>query len=415
MRKAKMGVAVAVVAMSGQQFACASAQSDSKGFVDDTKIVVNARNMYMQRDNRASGAAQNYGEEWAQGFIGTIESGFTQGTIGFGVDALGMLGLKLDTGDGRTGGGTALLEQDGHGAKDEYSKGGGVFKARISNTVLKYGTQIVTLPILNMNDTRLLPETVDGFSLVSKEIKDLRVDAGHFTALTNRNQSSHDSQRMTAVDYLGGTYKFTDRLSSGLYYATTENYYKKLYANTSYLLPFNQSQSLKFDFNGYHTESIGDERSGDLDNNIWSFATTFKTGAHQFMAAYQQVSGKGDYLYGADGGANYFFANSVQYSDFDYEDEKSWQLRYDLDMTSFGVPGLSFMTRYVKGYDFKNGRGVDLDGKAWERNIEGRYVVQSGVAKNLTFRVRQASYRSDDRGGKIDEIRVITEYPINIF
>lgn len=82
-------------------------------------------------------------------------------------------------------------------------------------------------------------------------------------------------------------------------------------------------------------------------------------------------------------------------------------------MASFGVPALSFMTRYVKGYDIKNGRGLDLDGKAWERNIEGRYVVQSGAAKNLTFRVRQASYRGEDRGGKIDENRFITEYPIN--
>ena len=83
-------------------------------------------------------------------------------------------------------------------------------------------------------------------------------------------------------------------------------------------------------------------------------------------------------------------------------------------MAPFGVPGLSFMTRYIKGYDFKNGKGVDVDGKAWERDTEARYVIQSGPVKNLSFRVRQASYRSAERGGQIDEVRVITEYPFNI-
>ncbi|MNW08655.1 Porin D precursor [compost metagenome] len=73
------------------------------------------------------------------------------------------------------------------------------------------------------------------------------------------------------------------------------------------------------------------------------------------------------------------------------------------------------MTRYVKGFDFKNGKDVDIDGKAWERDVEARYVVQSGPAKNLSFKVRQASYRSSERGGQLDEVRLITEYPINIF
>ncbi|WP_426112010.1 OprD family porin [Pseudomonas sp. DSP3-2-2] len=411
----KYGVAALVLSFGSGQVAQASSQSDAVGFFDGTKLNIKARNMYMQRDNRASGATQNYGEEWGQGFIGTLESGFTQGTVGLGFDFIGLYGLKLDTGDGRTGGGTGLLEQDSNGAKDDYSKGGGVLKMRVSNTVLKYGTQLMTLPILNISDTRLLPETVDGISVVSEEFKNLRLNAGHFTGLTNRNQSSRDSGRMTSVDYLGGAYKFTDQLSGSLYYADTENHFRKYYANANYVVPLNATSSLKFDFNGYDTKSTGEARSGNLDNDIWSIATTFKTGAHQFMAAYQQVIGKGDYLYGPDGGANFFFANSVQYSDFDYEDEKSWQLRYDLDMASFGVPGLSFMTRYVKGYDFKNGRGVDIDGSAWERNVEGRYVVQSGQAKSLSFRIRHASYRSDERGGQIDEVRLITEYPFSIF
>ena len=219
---------------------------------------------------------------------------------------------------------------------------------------------------------------------------------------------------MTSVDYVGGQYKLTEALSGSLYYAKTDDYFRKYYVNANYVLPLSASQALKFDFNGYDTQSIGQARSGDLDNRIWSLAAAYSIGSHTFTLAHQRVSGTGDYIYGPDGNANFYFANSVQYSDFDYENEKSWQARYDLNMVGYGVPGLTFMTRYIKGYDFKSGTGANLDGKAWERDIEARYVVQSGPVKNLSFRVRQAAYRSADRGGQIDEIRIITEYPFNI-
>ncbi|WP_413776579.1 OprD family outer membrane porin [Pseudomonas putida] len=58
---------------------------------------------------------------------------------------------------------------------------------------------------------------------------------------------------------------------------------------------------------------------------------------------------------------------------------------------------------------------IDIsDGKEWERDLQVNYVVQSGSAKGLTFRVRQATYRSDFTAD-VNELRVITEMPINIF
>jgi putative salt-induced outer membrane protein YdiY len=59
------------------------------------------------------------------------------------------------------------------------------------------------------------------------------------------------------------------------------------------------------------------------------------------------------------------------------------------------------------------------DAKHWERDVDLKYVVQSGKAKNLSVRLRWAT----DRGGdgyqtvdhNIDEYRVIVDYPINVF
>ncbi|MHC8381878.1 OprD family porin [Pseudomonas sp. LB3P14] len=404
---------IVLILVAPVNLALASQQSDAKGFVEDSKAIVNIRNMYMNRDYRQSNAPQSYGEEWGQGFIGTFQSGFTQGMVGFGVDIIGQFGMKLDTGDGRTGGGTGLLERDKDGAKDEYSKLGGALKVRFSNSVLKYGNQFMSLPILSTSDARLLPESATGLSVTSNEIKNLTLSTGHFTGLNNRNESKPDSARLTSLDYVGGVYKFNDQLSSSLFYQKIDDYWRKYYGNLNYNLPLSNAQALNVDFNIYDTHSLGEERAGKLDNRIWSLAVTYTFGAHRFMIGRQEVSGKGDYTYGIDGLSTVYVANSVQYTDFNYQDEKSWQARYDLNFAPYGIPGLTFMTRYVKGYGFDT--AATNDGRAWERDIDTKYVVQEGTAKNLSFRLRNATYRSSDRGGKIDEVRLIIEYPLSIF
>lgn len=101
-------------------------------------------------------------------------------------------------------------------------------------------------------------------------------------------------------------------------------------------------------------------------------------------------------------------------------------LRYDLDMATYGVPGLSFMTRYGKGSDadythanaFYMRRDADgnplTDQKRWERDIEVKYVVQSGAAKDLSLRVRQATTRATAFESDLDEVRLIVEYPLSV-
>jgi len=84
-------------------------------FIEDTKAGLELRNFYFNRDFReVPNSSNSKAEEWAQGFLLRVESGYTEGTVGFGVDALGLLGVKLDSGSGRTG--TGLLPADGDGS-----------------------------------------------------------------------------------------------------------------------------------------------------------------------------------------------------------------------------------------------------------------------------------------------------------
>ena len=425
MRVMKWSMIALAVAAGTSQLAMASAQDESKGFIEDSKLNVKTRMLYFSRDFRNNDSGKSRVEETGLGFLGTFESGFTQGTVGFGVDAIGMLGLKLDSGKGRAGTGLFPTGSDGR-SQDEYSEGGGAVKMRISNTVLKFGDQFTALPVLATDDSRLLPEVAEGGLITSNEIDGLTLHAGHFTALNAQAQTYHDSLNLTEANVFGGTYAITDSLSTSVYYSRIEDHFRKWYGNINWALPISDKQGLVFDFNIYDTKSIGNNLTGawvsksdgtnELDNIAASLSGAYNIGAHTFTLAYQKVSGDGDYAYGVDGGGTVFLANSVARSDFNAEDEKSWHARYDLNFAEFGVPGLTFMTRYVRGTGATT-RTTD-SGKEWERDIDVKYVMQSGPAKDLSFRVRQATYRSSDGvyygSSSIDELRLIVEYPLSI-
>ncbi|MFO6382578.1 OprD family outer membrane porin, partial [Pseudomonas aeruginosa] len=92
-------------------------------------------------------------------------------------------------------------------------------------------------------------------------------------------------------------------------------------------------------------------------------------GGHTLSAGWQRMNGASSMPY-LDG-SNPYLANYLQVNDFANPEERSWQLRYDFDLRSVGVPGLSFMTRYVNGDHIRLANGDE--GKEWERDIELKY------------------------------------------
>lgn len=414
MQVMKWSVIALAVAAGTSQMAVASSQSESNGFIEDSSFNIFNRALYFNRDFRnAAPGSQSYAEETGLGIRLLFESGFTQGTVGVGVDAHSLSSIKLDSGRGRHSTGQFATTGDGRG-DDTQTEVGGAIKFRISDTVLKYGNQFVDNPVFSTDDSRILPEVATGTLLTSNEIEGLELTAGRFTALNDQAQTGRDSLGLKEINFVGGSYSFTDDFSGALFASDADDVFKKKYLNLNYNLPLAEDQALNFDFNFYKTDYDKRTYGESGDNKIWSLAAAYSLGAHRLTLAHQRSSGDAGYDYGYDGGGAIYLANSVQMRDFNAKDERSWQARYDLNMATFGIPGLSFMARYVSGSNIDNGPGSDLN--RWERNIEGKYVVQEGAAKDLMFRVRQATYRADDafEGGKLDEVRLIVEYPLSV-
>jgi hypothetical protein len=417
---------VAMGIMAATQ-AVASEQSDSKGFVADSTANVLLRNAYINRDYKNTPSDSKDKAEWGQAFIGTFSSGFTQGTVGVGVDAFGLYALRLDGGKGKSGaGGIDFFKQDSNGeAAHDLSRAGAAIKFRVSNTVLKYGDMMPSLPLLQYDDSRLLPESYTGTMITSNEIKGLEINAGHFTEEARKSATGRDSGGLKQIDVLGGSYTFNEQLKGSLYGMNVQDIYKQQYLGLTYVQPLSKDQSLKLDFNGYRTDLYRDfaaTQGGDT-NRIWSLAATYTTGPHSFTLAHQRSSGNAGYPYGGyqnnggvgNGGNSIYLSNSY-WSDFNGEDERSWQVAYGLDFSTFGVPGLTYNVAYVRGDNIHTAEG---DGSEREIFNQLQYVVQSGVAKNLKLRARSSFLRVDNSvtsyNSSGNEFRLFAEYPISIF
>jgi hypothetical protein len=436
----KTRISLVALAMIAATQAQANEQADSKGFIEDSHANVLLRNAYINRDKKHGTDDQI---EWGQASSPTSPpaspkapsvSALTPSacTPCVWTAAKATTVVAASTSSSRTTPRTPTATPAAH----NLARGGAAVKFRISNTVLKYGDQMPALPVLNYDDGRLLPESFTGTLITSKEIKGLELNAGRFTQEARKSAEGRDSGGLKSIDVLGGSYKFTDNFTASLYTADNEDVMKKHYLGLNYVFPIANDQSLTLDFNGYKT-SIDKQfvRSAELNgdsNTIWSLAATYAFGPHSFTLAHQRSTGSTGYNYGgyqsaggtSDGGSTIYLANSY-WSDFNAEDERSWQLGYGLDFGAFGVPGLTYKVAYVVGDNIntRNVKNPQGFGEGKEREIfnQLRYVVQDGPAKDLSIKLRSSFLRTNNavqQNGYNDdgnEVRVFVEYPISIF
>jgi hypothetical protein len=393
------------------------APSAMADFISDSKARIEMRNHYLNRDFRQDNAAQSKAEEWAQGFTARIESGYTDGMFGFGLDALGELGLKLDSSSDRRGTGLLPYGPQSHEPADEFSELGLTGKLRVSKSVLKLGTLQPLLPVVVYNDTRLLGSTFQGGLLTSQEISGLTVNAGRLTKANLRDSSSRDDIGYGAAssdgfDFAGGSYAFSPQLSLSYYYGKLEQVYRQQFAGLVHTQPLGNGFSLRSDLRYFDSRGDGAERAGRIDNRNLNGMFTLARGAHKVSASYQTLSG--DSAFPFLNGGDPYVVNLVTYNTYTRADEDSWQLRYDYDFVAQGIPGLTFMTRYTDGRHVKTAN-VD-NGSEWERDTDIAYVIQSGAFKDVSIRWRNLTFRSGNGlSTAVDENRLILGYTLALW
>lgn len=398
-------------------FSCTALAAEG-GFIEDTSATLQARNYYFSRDfsDIVGANQQSKAEEWAQGFILNVKSGYTQGTLGFGVDAIGLLGLKLDSSPDRANTGLLPVQDDGRAAND-HSRLAGALKVRYSKTELKVGELQPNLPVLVFSDIRLLPPSYQGASISSSELDGLTVQGGHLRSTSLRNEAGdekmqamlgHVPQRQVSSDgfnFAGADYAFNaKRTSVSAWYGQLEDIYQQRFLGLKHSQPLGD-WTLGANLGYFNASEDGQQLLGKIDNQAFFSLLSARRGGHTFYVGYQA-------MYGDSAFPRVFanispLGNEVPTYEFAYTDERSWQVRYDYDFAALGVPGLTSTLRYIEGNNVDTGKGYE--GKDRERDLDLGYVVQGGSLKGLGIRVRNAMARSNYRSD-IDENRLIFSY-----
>ena len=259
----------------------AACVADEQGFLADSHLtLVNRFNVLntriagdghdQRRNNRRDPRDVSLGERLS------FTSGFTQGPVGLGVDAFGYAGFKLDGGAGHAGYGNLQINDQGEPQR-AYGRAGGLLKLRYEQTQLRYGQMEVLNPVFATADARILPSTATGFLLSSKDVQNVLLEGGHFTAGTEPASTSsrgglwanYANVQTAAVDFVGGRYALGEQGAISLYGSEFEDLWRQQYIGSSY--SWKPSGGSRFDLEGnlYHTRDQGqaDRKSTRLNSS----------------------------------------------------------------------------------------------------------------------------------------------------
>lgn len=439
MKKSTLALAVAVGVLAQQ--------AGAAGFIEDSKASVSSRTLYFNNDNHEGGADQR---ETATGLKFDYKSGFTQGVVGFGIDAQALVGIHLDGGKGHHPDNNSFVPSDTDGsAVHNWSRLSGNVKALFSKTEAHLGGALApNLPILVANDGRLLPQTFEGGTITSKEIENVTFNAGqleHAIGRAGTNSTglavSGGTEESNQFRYGGADWKVTKDLTLQYYYANLQDYYTQHFLGAVHVFPISEGQSFKTDLRYFDSSSDGRngdagyrfnnnggyaKNPGEVDNKTWSAMFTYTLGGSAFLLGHQQVGDDGGFVYmnqgsllndsgrneGAGGSSFYLFTDSMIHQ-FVRAGENTTFGQYSYDFAALGVPGLKAAVAYLHGDDIKSATGGS-DSSEWERDMRLDYVVQQGPLKGFGTTLRHGTYRGSSTGiADQDQTRLIFNYTYN--
>lgn len=406
-----------------------AAGAQAQGFFEDSHGTLTLRNYYLDRDYQDDGA-KSEAREWAQGFILKLQSGFTPGPVGFGLDATGLLGVKLDSAPDRSGTELLPVSASSGRAADEYSRLGLTGKMKIDKTLVQAGDLTLALPSALSSPSRLLPQTFRGTYLQSNQLDGLTLHTGYVDRIAKRNSTNYEAMTVASPNgrfngrattshmaFVGGDYAASPALTLKAHYMEVADLYEQGYLGALHKAPVGPG-TLSTDVRAFFSDENGSADAGKVDNQHLSLQFAYGLGGNRFTLGYAHQLGDTATPY-ISGTELMGISETTMSSDYLNAKERMWQAIHDYDFAAAGIPGLSSRLRYVRGDHIELAALGATDRKERELQWEMGYVIQSGPLRNVGLRVRQSFYRNDFPTGAAfrdeNQTRVLVTYSLPIW
>ncbi|HFP7023019.1 TPA: OprD family outer membrane porin [Acinetobacter baumannii] len=392
----------------------------ANSFIDDGTGSLTTRNYYFDREftdyKPIDGA-----KDWAQGFILNLNSGYSEGEVGFGLDIQAMAAIKLEGNEKYLG--TGLLPTDATTRSRSNTSGeiGVTGKVKYKKTELKVGTIQPWNPIVFSSPTRLLPQTFRGIMIESKDVEKFEFIGGYIDQVNQRDSTNYEDMSIAgpngrfipaktdSLSYIGSKYSISPTTNFGLYHGIIKDIYSQsafTFKNKYKVLDNTQIIS---DLRFWHSQEEGKALAGEIDNTLLTANIGANYKNHTLTLSTMQNYGDTAHPY-LTGGEVLLFIDGWSI-DFLNPKEKAYGIRYDYDFKDI-VPGLRFMTRYTKGIDINLPTLGGDNLKEDSLDFDLQYILQKGPLKGLSLRARHMI--SDNNFSPMATFKPAKETRINI-
>ncbi|MEZ0205771.1 OprD family outer membrane porin [Ideonella sp.] len=412
--------------------------ADKFPLIDDGKLKIDLRSV-SDSQSVDKGIKRH---AWTLNMQASYESGYTSGPVGFGVDIAPFVATRIDGSD--NAGNMAHVRPDGHSADDRAWAYLGKYavKARVGDTVVKYGLQRVSNPVLESKDNRGLPPTFRGATITSVITPSLNVEAGDFDAAIGRGRSTlkglsteYGGTPFKRIAYAGANWDYSETGSLSVYANQASDVWNQSYASVTQSVGNLATVQWTGAANAYLTHNQGASLQGPIDSKAYSLSLSAAHGPLTIMAAYQQVLSD-QFFDDVNDAWGIALVNAVAAADYNAPHEQSAQLRVVVDGASLGVPGLKLISWVMTGWgtDGRNGAGqhaspsdpqytlywVDgrpAGGNHHEIGAFPTYTLQEGRFKGTKIGFFGCAYKVSKRypDSGIHEYKFQLDMPIQVF
>ena len=304
-------------------------QAAQAEFIEDSKAEIDFKNYYFDQDQEPNDKDSTV---WGQGIELSYQSGFTEGQVGFGLDATAAAGIRLD-GSKDKAKNSLMFPLEGDGSPTNYwTRAYPTLKARYQKTDVKVGELRPNLPILSRSFARLLESAYLGGQVTSKDVKGLTLTGGYVTKAIPR--ASRDASKLsikgateTSDGFMfgGADWKPNKNLTLQYYAGELDDFYVQQFIGVKHKFPFSENQSFNTDLRLFDTQATGANERGEkgygakVDNQTASVDFKYKFKNHQLQFGAQKIGDDGDFLHmnqgsldnGADGTFIYLPTNRL--------------------------------------------------------------------------------------------------------
>lgn len=384
-------------------------------FVSDLTLNANFRTYYFLRNN--DGIVTNTpdkSEAWAAGGSIASESGRAWETLSIGGEFFASVPIVAP--DSRPGSGLLKPIQD-----SIYVLGQAYARLRMGkerNQVVTLGRQRYDLPYLNSNDSRMIPNTFEGYTIdgrwpfgrfVAGYVAKIKPRASNEFIPMSRGLGVQGKDR--GVVLLGMRYESDDAFKLGIIANVVPDVLSTIYSelDTNWTVG-----EWGFRFGAQFTDqrSVGDDLLTGSSFNTQSggmrLAVSFR---HAMLTTAFDANSDGERIRTPFGGSPSF--TSLMLSNFDLAGQRTFRVGLSYDCGRIGIPGLSGFVNYARGVDAENPLTGALLPDSGEIDLTLDYR-RDRVARGVPWLRLRAAHINFDGGRSITQYRVIFNWNFQV-